>query len=144
MVSSQPFSYEGLFAKNAPITTRGGNRYAKYDFAVAYPDPETLPLDELIDAMKSGFEEEGRDLAYYSTAAGYPELRRLVAEKLTRERNMKVGVDDVVLTSGSGEAIGILIQALTDPGDVVLVEEFVYLDLPLLVDQLISRNLFSI
>jgi 2-aminoadipate transaminase len=33
----------------------------------------------------------------------------------------------MVLTSGSGEAIGILIQALTDPGDVVLVEEFVYL-----------------
>ena len=49
------------------------------------------------------------------------------ADKLSRERNMKVTADDMVLTSGSGEAIGIVIQALTNPGDVVLVEEFVYL-----------------
>ena len=32
-----------------------------------------------------------------------------------------------MLTSGSGEAIGIVVQALTNPGDVVLTEEFVYL-----------------
>jgi 2-aminoadipate transaminase len=40
---------------------------------------------------------------------------------------MKVSVDDIVLTSGSGEGIAMLIQALTDPGDVILTEEFVYL-----------------
>ena len=39
---------------------------------------------------------------------------------------MKVTADDVVLTSGSGEAISMVIQALTDPGDVVLTEEFFY------------------
>ena len=38
------FNYQGLFAERAPITTRGANRHAKYDFAVAYPDPDTLPL----------------------------------------------------------------------------------------------------
>ncbi|MDA1127711.1 MAG: PLP-dependent aminotransferase family protein [Chloroflexi bacterium] len=124
---AEKFNYDSIFSKTSRDTPIGTVRHSKYDFAVAYPDPDTLPLDELIDSMKSGFEQEGRDLAYYSTAAGYPELRRLVAEKLARERNMKVGVDDVVLTSGSGEAIGILIQAMTDPGDVVLVEEFVYL-----------------
>ena len=37
------FNYDSLFAANAPITTRGVNRNAKYDFAVAYPDPNTLP-----------------------------------------------------------------------------------------------------
>ena len=50
-----------------------------------------------------------------------------MAEKLLRDRNMKVDVDDIVLTSGSGEGISMIIQALTDPGDVVLTEEFVYL-----------------
>jgi len=108
-------------------STPGTVRHSKYDFAVAYPDPDNLPLEELIESVRAGFEREGRDLAYYSTAAGDPELRKLVAEKLSRERNMTVTADDMVLTSGSGEAIGILIQALTDPGDVVLVEEFVYL-----------------
>ena len=121
------FNYESFFSASSQESIPGTVRHSKYDFAVAYPDPDNLPLEELIESVRAGFEREGRDLAYYSTAAGDPELRTLVAEKLSRERNMTVTADDMVLTSGSGEAIGILIQALTDPGDVVLVEEFVYL-----------------
>ncbi len=124
---AERFRYDSLFSATSRDAPPGAFRHAKYDFAVAYPDPDSLPLDELIDSLKSGFDREGRDLAYYSDGSGYPELRRLVAEKLARERNMKVEADDLVLTSGSGEAIGIVIQALTDPGDVVLTEEFVYL-----------------
>ena len=124
---AEQFNYDSLFSVTSRDAPPGTFRHAKYDFAVAYPDPDSLPLDELIGSLKSGFEQEGRDLAYYSNGAGYGELRRLVAEKLVRERNMKVDADNLVLTSGSGEAIGIVIQALTNPGDVVLTEEFVYL-----------------
>jgi 2-aminoadipate transaminase len=127
MASSQPFSYEEFFARNVPVTARGANRRAKYDFAVAYPDPDTLPLDGLADAVRTVLGREGRDLAYYPDPAGLPSLRELVAEKLGRDRNIKVTADDIVLTAGSGEAIGMLIQAMTDPGDVLLTEEFVYL-----------------
>ncbi len=121
------FNYDGLFADNAPVTTRAANRHARYDFAVAYPDPDTLPLDGLADALRVALEREGRDLAYYPVAAGYPPLRELVADKLRRDRQMDVSADDIVLTSGSGEAINMLIQALTNPGDVLLTEEYVYL-----------------
>ena len=121
------FNYEGLFAERAPITTRGANRHARYDFAVAYPDPDTLPLTGLVEALSTALEREGRDLAYYPVSAGYPPLRELVADKLRRDRQMEVTADDIVLTSGSGEAINMLIQAMTDPGDVLLTEEYVYL-----------------
>ena len=127
MTSPSGFNYESFFSSHAPVSNRGGNRNAKYDFAVAYPDPETLPLDGLVDALKTALDREGRDLAYYPVPAGLPSLRQLVAEKLQRDRNMTVNVDDIVLTSGSGEGISMIIQALTDPGDVVLTEEFVYL-----------------
>ena len=121
------FDYDSLFAERAPITTRGANRHARYDFAVAYPDPDTLPLTGLADALRVALEREGRDLAYYPVSAGYPPLRELVAEKLQRDRQMDVSPDDIILTSGSGEAINMLIQALTNPGDVLLTEEYVYL-----------------
>ena len=81
------------------MSTRGGNRNAKYDFAVAYPDPETLPLEGLVDSLKTALDREGRGLAYYPVPAGLPSLRQLVAEKLQRDRNMKVDVEDVILTS---------------------------------------------
>ena len=127
MPGPQPFNYEGLFSAHAPVSTRGGNRNARYDFAVAYPDPDTLPLDGLVEALKVALDREGKDLAYYPVPAGLPSLRELVAEKLQRDRDMKVTPDDVVLTSGSGEGIFMIIQALTDPGDVILTEEYVYL-----------------
>ena len=127
MEGSQAFSYETLFAKNAPAGVMRTWRHPKYDFAVAYPDPDTLPLEGLADALKTSLDREGRDLAYYPTGAGLPSLRQLVVEKLARDRNMKITADDVVLTAGSGEAIAMLIQALTDPGDVALTEDYVYL-----------------
>ena len=95
------FNYDSLFSANSIEAPPGNVRHSKYDFAVAYPDPENLPLDELIDALKTGFANEGRDIAYYSDASGYKELRELVAEKLARERNMTVNAEDMVLTSGS-------------------------------------------
>ena len=81
----------------------------------------------MVESLRVALEREGRDLAYYPVAAGYPPLRELVADKLRRDRQMDVSAEDIILTSGSGEAINMLIQALTDPGDVLLTEEYVYL-----------------
>ena len=127
MVESGRFAYERLFARNAPVGAKTTFRRPKYDFAVAYPDPSTLPLDGLADALKAALAREGEDLAYYPDYVGLSSLRQLVAEKLGRDRHMKVTAEDVVLTSGSAEAISMVIQALTDPGDVALTEEFLYL-----------------
>ncbi|PKB73688.1 MAG: hypothetical protein BZY75_00535 [SAR202 cluster bacterium Io17-Chloro-G7] len=127
MVDVGKFSYEGLFAKNAPVGAKTSFRRPKYDFAVAYPDPDTLPLEGLANAMRTALERDGKELAYYPDYVGLLSLRELVAEKLVRDRNMKVTAEDVVLTSGSGEAIAMIIQSLTDPGDVALTEEYLYL-----------------
>ena len=127
MATSSPFSFDGLYSQVSVPVVRGENRHAKYDFAVAYPDPETLPLEGLADAVRVALEREGKGLALYPVSTGLPSLREWVAEKLARDRNMRVGVDDIVLTSGSGEAISMIIAALTDPGDVLLTEEYVYL-----------------
>ena len=127
MTTSSPFSYDGLYSQQSVPVVRGESRHAKYDFAVAYPDPDTLPLEGLADSLRVALEREGKDLAIYPVPAGLPSLREWVVEKLARDRDMKVTVDDVVLTSGSGEAISMLIAALTDPGDVLLTEEYVYL-----------------
>ena len=127
MATSNAFSFDGLYSQVSVPVVRGENRHAKYDFAVAYPDPDTLPLEGLAEAARVALEREGKGLALYPVSTGLPSLREWVADKLARDRNMKVGVDDIVLTSGSGEAISMIIAALTDPGDVLLTEEYVYL-----------------
>ena len=78
MPQADQFSYQGLFAKTAPKEPprAATAERAKYDFAVAYPDPESLPLDDLAESLKMALDEEGKDLAVYPHQMGYPPLRQ--------------------------------------------------------------------
>ena len=130
MATETKFSYDGLFSERSQDTPINVVKHAEFDFAVAYPAPETSPMDGLVQALQTTMDARGdevaRDMAYYPQPAGSPELREFTAWKLEKDRGFKVGIDDILLTSGSGEAIGLAIQALTNPGDTVITEWFVY------------------
>ena len=130
MATNTKFSYEGRFSERSQDTPINVVQHAEYDFAVAYPAPETSPMDGLIQALQTTMDARGdevaRDMAYYPQPAGSPELREFTAWKLEKDRGFKVGIEDVLLTAGSGEAIGLAIQALTNPGDTVITEWYVY------------------
>ena len=99
---------------------------ATYDFGVAYPDPDSLPLTELAEGLRVGLEEEGRELAKYPHPCGYPPLREYVSEKLARDRHLSVSPEDIILGDGSSQPNHMIIEALLNPGEVVLTEEFTY------------------
>ena len=127
MTEDQAFSFQELFAKSAPEPRPGGAvKRAKYDFAVAYPDPTSVPLDGLVESLKDALQQEGKDLALYPHPDGYPPLRQYVAEKLARDRYIRVSPDDIILGDGSSQPIHMLLEAMVDPGDVVLTEHFAY------------------
>lgn len=128
MSDAKPFSYSALLSKQAADPVKAGPRprRGKYDFAVAYPDPASLPLEELTDGLAQALAEEGRELAIYAHPQGYPPLREWIAEKLGRERGIHITADDLILADGSGQPIHMLIETLVDPGDVVITEDFVY------------------
>lgn len=128
MSESTPFSYAALLAKSAadPVKIGSRPRRGKYDFAVAYPDPASLPLEELTDGLAQALAEEGRELAIYAHPQGYPPLRAWIAEKLGRERGIHITADDLILADGSGQPIHMLIETLVNPGDVLITEDFVY------------------
>ena len=127
MADSRSFSYQSLFAKNSPEPREGvvGKR-GKYDFAVAYPDPKSVPLDDMLDALKGALHEEGEDLAIYGNQNGYTPLREFIAQKLANERDIHVSTDEIIIGDGSGQPIHMICEALVDPGDVVFTEDFVY------------------
>lgn len=91
------------------------------DFASGTGDPQLLPareLQRLVAAVK-GRVDPG--LMTYGDARGLPELRRLVAEILGSQ-GMRTHADQVLITAGSQQAIALVTQAITRPGDAVLVE----------------------
>lgn len=127
MTGRDPLDFGRLFARNAPAgRVLGSARRGTYDFAVAYPDPASIPLGELVDGLRQALAEEGQDLALYANAQGYTPLREYVANKLARDRDIHVTADDIILGDGSGQPIHLIAEVLLDPGDVVVVEDFVY------------------
>ena len=121
------FDFQNILATHVPETTRvtpAGK--GKYDFAVAYPDPGTLPLDDLAESLSNALKEEGKDLAVYPNHQGYVPLREFVSKKLAKDRGINVSVDQIILGDGSGQPIHMLCEALLDPGDIVLTEDWVY------------------
>lgn len=125
--SKATFKFDDLFSQNV-IEPRmmGGARRGKYDFAIAYPDPRSIPLAGLSTALTRALEEEGEDLALYLSAQGYEPLRTFLAAKLARDRGLHVNADDLLLTGGGGQAIHVIAETLVDPGDVVIVDDYTY------------------
>ena len=105
---------------------RSAHPGARYEFGVAYPDPDSLPLEQLVECLGEELQRAGRSLARYPHPLGYPPLREWLAARLTARRGFSVDADAILLGSGSNEPNYLVAQALVDPGDVVLAEEFTY------------------
>ena len=125
------FSFENLWSEKSTDATRKLVNHAEYDFAVAYPPPEAIPMDGLIDGLKTivdaKSDEVARNMSYYPHVQGEESLRELTAEKIFVDRGIKTDKESIVLCNGSGEANGLIIQAIINPGDYVITEEYVYM-----------------
>ena len=73
--------FRSLLADHIPDGGRGARpRRGKYDFAVAYPDPYSIPINDLEDCLRLALNNEGRDLAVYPHLQGYPHGARRFVE----------------------------------------------------------------
>jgi 2-aminoadipate transaminase len=94
-------------------------------FAGGLPAPELFDGPGLAAAFAAALEDAGRTLQY-STTEGDPELRAAIAARLTA-RGLATAADEVLVTSGSQQALTLAATVLLEPGDVVLTEEPSYL-----------------
>ncbi|MBW4719889.1 aminotransferase-like domain-containing protein [Saccharothrix obliqua] len=88
-----------------------------------------LPAPELFDveALRTAFDQAlSRRTLQYAPTEGDPDLRARVAERLT-DRGLPTGAEDLVVTTGSQQALTLAVTALLEPGSVVAVEEPTYL-----------------
>jgi 2-aminoadipate transaminase len=94
-------------------------------FAGGLPAPELFDAAGTRAAFAAALEQPGRALQY-STTEGDPALRAAVAARLTA-RGLPTTADELLITSGSQQALTLAATVLLEPGDVVLVEEPSYL-----------------
>jgi 2-aminoadipate transaminase len=94
-------------------------------FAGGLPAPELFDAAGLRDAFAAALADAGRTLQY-STTEGDPALREQIAARLSA-RGLATAPDEVLVTSGSQQALALVAAVTLEPGDCVLVEEPSYL-----------------
>jgi 2-aminoadipate transaminase len=96
-------------------------------FAGGLPAPELFDTEGLRAAFaRATAEHDPRRAWQYSPTEGNARLRTLVAERLTT-RGLPTEADDLLITTGSQQALALATTALVDPGAVVAVEDPTYL-----------------
>ncbi len=113
----------------APLIGRGGAvkwpGWPKYNFTFGNNAPEEIPIDDLRAAVDRTLVREGRRLAEYRLEQGpqgYRPLREFLVKKLKRDAAIDCTIDDILIVSGSLQALDLINGALLAPGDTVICE----------------------
>jgi 2-aminoadipate transaminase len=91
------------------------------------PDAAALPAQWLRSCADALLEAEGPSLLQYSTTEGDPQLRELIAQWESGWCGRAVSADDVLVTSGSQQALDLLAKVLIEPRDVLVTTDPAYL-----------------
>ncbi|NDJ75387.1 MAG: PLP-dependent aminotransferase family protein [Chloroflexi bacterium] len=95
-------------------------------FAGGLPAAEYFPVNRFQDVCQRVLADNAHFALQYGPTEGYPPLREFIAERLSRE-NFCITADNVLITSGSQQALSLIGALLINPGDKVLVEQPTYL-----------------
>ncbi|MEJ2377124.1 MAG: PLP-dependent aminotransferase family protein [Pseudolabrys sp.] len=113
-----------LLAGLPPPATRWAGS-PRYNFTGGNNDPDEVPVEYLTAAAQAVLRREGRDLSHYglrSGPQGYRPLREFLSAKLKRDAAIACSADDILLVSGSLQALDLVNGALLERGDTVIVE----------------------
>ncbi len=90
-----------------------------FDFSLGNPDLPPPPRFGEVLLRQAGAGGPGRH--GYMANNGYPEARAAVAARVGAEQGMTVAPDEVLMTCGAAGGLNVVMKALLDPGDEVLI-----------------------
>jgi 2-aminoadipate transaminase len=95
-------------------------------FAGGLPSADTFPVEEMKAAFDKVLSNNGKVALQYGPTDGFPPLREWIANSLSTD-GRKIAPEQVLMTSGSQQALDLLGKVLIDEGSRVLVETPSYL-----------------
>ena len=129
MSTATSFDFTPLLPAGLPAPAARWTGLAKYSFVGGNNDPDQVPVDGLIEAVNAVLKREGKNLATYNLAhgpQGYRPLREFLTTKLRRDAGIDCAADDILIVSGSLQALDLVNQSLLARGDTVLIEQESY------------------
>jgi 2-aminoadipate transaminase len=95
-------------------------------FAGGLPAPDVFPVEQFREACNHVLDNFGPQALQYSTTEGYRPLREMIARHTARY-NIEVTADNILITSGSQQALDFIGRLFLNRGDYIVVESPTYL-----------------
>ncbi|MCX6664975.1 MAG: PLP-dependent aminotransferase family protein [Euryarchaeota archaeon] len=90
-------------------------------FAGGLPSPKSFPIEDLQGIVHSVLQNHGKDALQYGSTEGLPTLREVIAERAMKDGMKNITKDNVIITSGSQQALDIVGKLFLNPGDTAIV-----------------------
>jgi 2-aminoadipate transaminase len=91
-------------------------------FAFGFPDPASLPAEEVTAATARALATRGQAALQYGDYAGYSGLIEALLAKLERDQGIRASRENILITAGGSQAIALILDTLVDWGDTIISE----------------------
>jgi DNA-binding transcriptional MocR family regulator len=85
------------------------------------PNLSALPMEMMASVVQKLISDNGAEALQYGSGQGHPRLREQICDMMALE-GIRAHPDDVIVTTGSQQALDLISRIFIDPNDVVLVE----------------------
>ena len=123
------FDYSSSYRAGLPAPKKRWDGFPPYNFVGGDNDADAVPVEDFIAASQSILAREGRTLATYGLSSGpqgYRPLREFIASSLKARAGIRQAADDILIVSGSLQALDLVNAVFLSPGDTVVLEEANY------------------
>jgi GntR family transcriptional regulator/MocR family aminotransferase len=122
-VAPPRLSERGRMLAATPVAPTGRDGGSACAFRPGIPALDAFPRDLWSRIAARQYRQARFDLFSYGDPAGHPPLRRSIAEYLRAARGVNCSWEQVIVTSGSQQALDLAARVLVDPGDTAWVED---------------------
>jgi 2-aminoadipate transaminase len=116
------FSRRARQVGTAPLLQGMDRVGQRISFIFGFPDPASLPADEVAAATTKVLGERGHAALQYGDNAGYSGLIDALIAKLARDQGIRANRENILITAGGSQAIDLLLDTLVDWGDTIVSE----------------------
>jgi 2-aminoadipate transaminase len=123
------FDFTPFFRTDLPAAAQPWGGFAAYNFIGGHSDASSVPASALAEALAKVIRRDGKLLANYGIghgSQGYLPLREYIARMLEERAGMTTDPGEILITTGSLQAMELVNQALLSRGDTVILEAVSY------------------
>lgn len=94
--------------------------------AIGNPAPEAIPVSTILAAANEVLSGNPMDIMQYGIMTGYPALREMTIKRLTEVKHIPPENKGLIVTVGSGQALGLVPRSICKEGDEVFSDQYAF------------------